>query len=503
MCLLRQLGLTTRLTRVTSQGPPAWYLVGWGLLVALGLLLPFGLALPLPVLLGLLAGLGVLLLALTPPWVWTLALILYTFFIIGRIDPGPPLISDWPVFLRWGTYLLIPLFALVHLAVRHSPGRAWRSTPIDLPLALLFLVMILSALINGSSPLLAVMAFGVYLRYPLLFLALVNSKTSETEFRRLVRIFVILVVVQVPLTVLQAFFLQELGDNVGGSLGGFGTGGLAMMIIAVQALLIARLLILGWQWRPFLLYLVLFVPIILGDAVAGVVFSLSVTGFLILRASATRRVLGILAAFAVALVLLWGLAALGTFGSTFQMVATEGPQRSLGANDYGFRPDDPTATSGATRANNLVATPWFFLSREPAKLVVGFGPNSLYNGRALGAQGPLCTQLAIGGDLVRCVSYQLPRTLLELGLTGLILGYALLVPLLVSAQRVRARTTETAWQIGILAFEGIWVLYALLAVFYLDIWREDYISILFWVMGAAIVLKERKLQPAPGEPAPR
>jgi hypothetical protein len=82
---------------------------------------------------------------------------------------------------------------------------------------------------------------------------------------------------------------------------------------------------------------------------------------------------------------------------------------------------------------------------------------------------------------------QLPRTLLEVGLAGL----ACLFWLYWQAWRVgrqAARSSEQdPWlRAQALAFEAIWLLYVVLAVFYQDVWRVDQTSFAFWLWAAVL-----------------
>jgi hypothetical protein len=415
--------------------------------------------------------------------------VLYTVFVIGRVDPGPPLISDWPLVLRWATYGAYPLFALLMLV------RGWALGSLRVPLVVLgFLVLgpvaLLSAVLNRTELVSLALALGVYLRYPILFAAVVLARIPHERLTRLVGLYEILMLLQIPIVVLQ-FALGARNDEVGGTLGGFGTGALGLMMAAVQQLFLARMLRQGFTWRFGLAYLGCFMPMVLGEAVGTLFFALVASGVQVIRSANPAWILrGALAAAAVALVFFASVALTGWTEelADWNILLTRGPLANVGLDGRDQLLVGSTDDLSVTRGDLLIGIPLFFLDRHPESLWFGFGPGALYNGRALGAQGVLCEQLALSGGPILCTSYQVSRTLLEVGIVGVAASVLAVVLLWLLAERVVKQSFDERWRTLAFGMQGMLIGYGVLAPFYADPWREDHVSILVWLVAAALAL---------------
>jgi len=82
--------------------------------------------------------------------------------------------------------LLIAVFFLVLFRNFIQKGRIWRATPVDLPVLLLLVAAVLSALVNEVPPFIAALGMKNLVRYILLYYIVVNSDFSERFARTLV-----------------------------------------------------------------------------------------------------------------------------------------------------------------------------------------------------------------------------------------------------------------------------------------------------------------------------
>ena len=149
--------------------------------------------------------------------------------------------------------------------------RNFERTPLFLPIVLFFLWAILSGFLNGISWFTIGVALKDFLRYALLFFAIVNLNIEEKNLKLLIALFVVLIFLQVPVAFFQ-YHLYGQCDWVSGTLGRHGTGEMLILITGLISILIGFFL----YYRAHLIYLlgigtVLILPI-LGTIRAGLFY---------------------------------------------------------------------------------------------------------------------------------------------------------------------------------------------------------------------------------------
>jgi len=445
----------------------------------------------------LLLGIAIVAFIFFKPQVFPALLILYIWLLQGRTDPGEILESVPAV--RWATYLMIPIvvsWAATLAALRRQVYR----TPIDVALVITSIIIVLAGLVNRDSPLDIVLALDLYLRYPLLFWALVNLNLDFAAYRRGVHCLLLASFLSVPETML-AFSVGRTWDAATWTFGTYGTAPLGLFLLCAQSVIISWGFVSGWRWYHALLVTLLFIPAAIGSirALFLVVPLLSLALlFWSYKSSELKRfvrrlftlILVFLTLFSFSLVIsaIWDI--------PLDVVLTR-PWVLLGVPDLG----GVGVLTYQDRLESLLTV----ISRmfRDTSFLLGWGVRSFNPGTFFGqpaGQGYRYLEDIYGPALV--VGTQWVRGFGEIGLVGMISYYAMLISLLLMNRRMWNQTNDKQWRIISCSFFGIWVAYAILSPWYYDVWRMDALSAPFWLFAAMIFTELRRRDRATIETTP-
>jgi len=209
---------------------------------------------------------------------WSVWLILALFFFGDH--------TGIPQLIVWGRYLPtigVALFVL-SILLRWIIAKKWhwRGIYLFVSYALFTFLLLISALFNQSTTRDILLSLATNLRYPLLFIILLNVDISPIFYRRIIKIFTVLGFLQIPVTLFQFILLGQKGDFLTGTLGS--NANLAAVALTCQFILMSVWLNYGKQtWLYMLAITSFFIPCILGDVQIALLFSPLVLIFMLIR----------------------------------------------------------------------------------------------------------------------------------------------------------------------------------------------------------------------------
>ncbi|NTU72462.1 MAG: hypothetical protein HGB10_11680 [Coriobacteriia bacterium] len=315
-------------------------------------------------------------------------------------------------------------------------------------------ILALGAMANTAPLVPAVLGLRALLRFmPLLFAPAVLG-WSEPENRRLAVTMIVLTLLQAPVALFQFLLRSEQsGDTVGGTIGTFSSGLLTVLVVAMTVWLVGLMI---YRVVPARLVLIgvaaLCVPPALNETkIFFVVAPLIWAGFILPR---TRRNFGaallavVALAAGVALVLqAYSLA----YGNKIERSNTvEWLIESQQQSDKGVLGRIPS-----------IAFAYEQNTDSPTNALFGYGIGSVTRNEQVGVVGELVARF---GTLVRNVSF-LVRSMLEMGLLGMIAFGGMLVALFTTARRVEKTDEDGFWKAAALGAQAMIVTYTVMSLY--------------------------------------
>lgn len=403
-------------------------------------------------------------------------ILLYIWLITGRADPGD-LLQYLPV-IRWLTYLLIPMLLLIGSLYIVTRGK-YKKTFIDKPVLLLLFLMTLSTYLNDASLTDLFYGIGVYLRYPLLFILLLNIPRSTSKGREFLFTFCMIVVLLALEAVFNFIVYSKQGDTTFFTIGStWGTANAGVFFVVMISLMTAHALLTGI--RSYHVFLLALIVITASIASIRTVLIVSVPIIFIVFAIYKRWLnISRLVGMAITITLL-------VFAATFidwHVILSTSPV--LSRFDPGYRLEFIREV--------LLHIP------DMGNLFLGAGPRSLAPGTA-GSAGVLYKYfLEYDRHVINLGSNQYVKSLAELGIAGLLVYYFLLYRILKVAWlnwcSVRTAHSAPLWfRVLNLGFFGIWIFYACVGLISNDLWRMDASSLIFWFFAAVLAVAYRDKQ---------
>lgn len=373
--------------------------------------------------------------------------------------------------------------------------RKFPRTPVDLTVALLVLLSVITTIGNEISAATALLALRRHLRYVVLFYALVLLDFKEEDLKKMLSWLIIIALAQVPVSILE-YVLWRPGlisglasgrfDFVTGTLPRGGSGLLSLFLLAMSCVCLSfgmfREKIPVWHWRcnPFVLAALLLVPLPLALSRATFVFLPFVLLFLALRWSwkAQRGMLGrkfILAYLGIFFVLV-------LFGTR----ATEYDLQNYLLNPHKAVAEQLTATSTAEGTEigrfaslkliyKLQHSDWF-------NLIFGFGTGSWSDNYFQAYSGKLWR---LYKDLQAAKTSQIAYYLSELGIAGVVLLIILLLQLFRMNEAFLKQCVDKYWSAVGYGFSAVLFLMAM-ALIYVPLLDSDPTGFLLMALSAII-----------------
>ena len=143
------------------------------------------------------------------------------------------------IILRWITLIIIPVWGGIQLIINILQRRKLNLTNIILPMSSFFLILVISCLINKTSFSKMIGVSLLYLRYPALFIILINMDLPKNILNVFTRLFGTLLFLQIPECLYRSIFLGVRGDDISWTLGRWGTMDLGVYSIYFTSILVA------------------------------------------------------------------------------------------------------------------------------------------------------------------------------------------------------------------------------------------------------------------------
>ncbi|MHA2283470.1 MAG: hypothetical protein ACXAC5_21730 [Promethearchaeota archaeon] len=416
-------------------------------------------------------------------WNWfPLFLLLFIWYVPGQTVPGG-LLENYMA-LKWSTYIIIPLLFAGYFISEFLKAK-WDMTPIIIPLILIALCIVFSAFINGSNLLNTLSAFGLYLRYPLLFLVFVNMNLKEPVIKKIIQLFLLLTLIQIPEILFRRFSMGISGDLLSWSLGPWGTFPLGIYCIYSISIVTAMALNTGFKWYYILLLVAFMSPAGIGEIKALIICAPIVMLVVLLGIKRSdifiRRGIPIL--FLLIVIVFWIFTHWENFAGSNALI-------EFFVNiKYLFLSDRRSIDLLSINRLGQIFLIWEIISDNFKNLLFGFGPGSSLAGNLLGTPGIVA--LLITGHSGH-PSGQLVAVLGDLGLLGLLLHLALFSVILNFSFRCLKEVKDEKYKVIALAFLGMWVFYVLLGPLYNLVWRYDVSSFIFWFIATVIYRKTKE-----------
>lgn len=415
------------------------------------------------------------------PGLILIVLLVNIWLVAGRADPGD-LLHAYPI-ARWLSYLIIPAFALMTALRTMLRRRRWRLTGLEPALAALVALTVVSGLINHTGPVAIVLSLAIYLRYPLLFLALYNLDLDARPYLRFARALVFVAVALTFEAIIDWAFFGKQSDNTFFTTGvNFGHVNAGLLLVYATCVVCAHAIVTRWRWY----HLAFFGLVFVAAWIATVRSALILLPVLpLVMWAVQRRLLGSWRLPRLALAGLVGIVGLGI---------ALGPNLVAKNQAYGLTYFVQLRLIGVRDVLDAMVP----AGRE----WLGFGPRSFSPG-SLGAPGEMyLLEVAKNGQywIDNIGQSELATGFSELGLVGFAVYWLTLAYLLVTVLRFRSEYLSAEkdprlrrrWSLLALAFTGMWLHYALFGLAYYDIWRMDPTSLIFWGVAAAIFNQRRE-----------
>jgi hypothetical protein len=405
-------------------------------------------------------------------------LLIYIWLIVGRADPGG-ILEEMPV-VRWLSYPTIfgmCLIALIFISYIGKIKTGGIGKHIILILAILFFSM------RFSENNLFNVAYGamLYLRYPLLFIVLLNFNLSDLHYKRFIKLFLLITALLIPEAILNFVLFGKYLDITFSSLGGlWGTAAGGIFFAYASCLVMAYVLLDGLKKIHVAFFLLMYVASIIASIRSVIAF----LPFILLFIWAVKK----------DLLRIKGVIAFSAFISGVVLLATMIPWGSVIASFPILKPFTPhyrlAYISGVL--SYLAST---------GKIFLGAGPGSMNPG-SFGSIGFLYQMLLEENNLAGGGTNQYVRAFADFGIIGFTIYWAMLIKMIRINMQVwnfiKNKNTDNEYYQRIkvisLAFFGIWIHYSAIGLFNNDVWRFDISSLVFWVFAAYIYSIRQWLQ---------
>ena len=384
--------------------------------------------------------------------------------------------ADWSVYLGLipPQLTLLPEAALFFLTIRililkHSE-RKFIKNPINIPILLFILLGLISTFINSQSIGTAIVGFRFDLKYVLMFFLVVNLNPDEQFFKRMIRILIILLLIQVPVSLVKLKIYGQ-GESAIGTYAGYGG------VPSTMLPLIAISIFLGFFLfeKPRLQYIFASLSFVLFSIIGGkraFAFFLFLLLLFLLWQSGKKNLikLSFVAPFFIV-----GVLACVYFIPTLNP-AFKNPHYLL---DYIISYETSrTETGKAGGRTAAIITAYNVAKENPSHFLLGYGPGCLAQSYFISFESSLVFPFAYGQSQWVTMS-------LEYGWVGTLLFLWLFIPLFKVNHRFFQVMNDKYWKAISFGFKGILFTY-LMGFFYAVVFRDDMLAFIFWFFAATI-----------------
>jgi hypothetical protein len=372
---------------------------------------------------------------------------------------------------------LLPEAALFFLTIRvvivNMSEQKFTKTFIYIPIFLFILLGLLSTIINSQHIGTAIVGFRLDLKYVLMFFLIINLNPDEQFFKRMIRIIMVLLLIQIPVALVK---LKSYGQGEW-AIGTYaGHGGYPSTILPLVAISI----FLGFFIfeKPHVRYIVysllFFVFSIVGGKRAFVFFLALLIPFLFYKSG----IKNLARLYIIAPLIIVGILACIFFVPTLSP-AFKNPGHLL---DYtvSYTTAHNRETGKAIGRTSALIAAYNLSKKNPVKFLLGFGPGCLTPSYFKEFEGTLRNVFPISYGYSQWVTMSL-----EYGWGGTLLFLLAFIPLFRVNRRFYCSTSDVYWKAISFGFKGILFTY-LMGFFYGVIFRIDLLAFIFWFFSATI-----------------
>ncbi len=403
--------------------------------------------------------------------------LLVTWYIPRQTAPGGLL--DNYITLRWITFILIPVIFICFLLYRLRSNTKIHVANILFPIISIFVVIIFSGLINQSSLLEIAFTILIYLRYPLLFIVLLNMDIDKDVLRSFLKVFFFLVIIQIPEVFYRFFVMGIRWDHVSWTLGPWGHFDLGVYMIYAAALIVAKGLVIRTKLSHIILILCFFLVALMGEIKGFIFFAPVVTSLVIyncFKKKITKKkiyiTIGILIVIAVGFIF---------FINLYEKVFPE--SRALVVIFSNLKTGQLGKIGRVSAFLDIMSK----VEKSPSNFLFGWGPGSSFAGNYLGSKG-LIYEFPIHAK------NQLAETFVDIGFMGILAYYWLLIRFLSIFKKQIKLEDDKDYIIVNNAIMGMWFFFAILGPMYDLVWRHDSPNFIFYFLTAVLYNRYRNIK---------
>jgi hypothetical protein len=387
--------------------------------------------------------------------------------------------ADWfkelgliPDQMTWVPDVILVILAFKAVFLSEGQPRTAK-TWVAAPVLAFVLCGFISTLLNSEHMITAVLGFRQDLKFVVMFFLLISFDLEERFFRNMIRIFIVILLVQVPVALVKLTVYGQ-GEQ---AIGTYAVkGGTFSTILPLAAISI----FLGFYLfdKPRFRYILACALFVLFSIVGGkrgfVFFGVGLSVFLFFQAGRRNLLrIALIAPFLAA-----GFLACVYFVPSLKP-AFKDPRHLI---------DFPTSYSTAyTRDTGeadgrtaAVRVTHRMLKEETRSLLLGFGPGSASKSYFKEYEGKWADKIPIFYGETQWVLMSL-----EYGYVGTGLFLFLFIPIFVRNRRLFARLNDGYWKAVSFGFMGICLTY-LMGFFYGEVFREDVLAFVFWFFAATM-----------------
>jgi hypothetical protein len=391
--------------------------------------------------------------------------------------------ADWLAVLGWITpeMTLLPEIILLVLTLKvillRIEDKQFIRTPIDWLVLLLLFWGLLSTFINSQPLLNTIIGFRFDFKYVLMFFLIVNLNPDQQFFKRIIRLLIVLLLIQVPVALIKLQYYGQ-GESAIGTYAVHG-GALSTLLPLIGMSIFMGLFFYEksrWYYIFFILLFILFA--IVGGKRAFVFFAFLL--FLYLFWQTGRKNFGkftLVAPFIIA-GFLAAIFFIPSLRPTF-----DNPRYLVDFSVSYSTARHPQTGSALGRSSALKST-WDVSIKNPKNFLVGNGPGSLSESYLVNGGDSEYNKLGIDYG-----HSQLVVMCLEYGWIGTLLFFILFIPLFFTNQKLFRLTNDNYWRAISFGYKGLLFTY-LMGSFYTKIFHLDITAFIFWFLSAVVYCME-------------
>lgn len=418
-------------------------------------------------------------------WEWLPVILLVILWYIPRQTVPGGLLEDY-LYLRWLTVFLIPM--ILFFQIFKIVGRKNCQiipTGMLVPLIIISMTYIVSGIVNNVKIGELMGSWLLYIRYPLLFFVFINMELPKEKFKFFIKIFLFLLLLQIPECFYRYFVLGISGDFLSWTLGPYGHFDLGVYSIYAICLITAYGCINRFNGYLLALILLLFSAAIMGEIKTFIIsipiISIVIVMYYFRNSRGIRRILVfglpvMLIGIIYYIMQLWGNVHASS-GNMLQFY-TQLIFQIITKPGILFTPQDTDFAASRFLGHAFV---WDYLKVNPLNTLIGAGPGSLMAGKFSGSPGKLFELPPYLNQIAVIIG--------EIGIIGLAFFFIYFINIFRIIIKPNVNTQNKTNKIISLAAVGMWLFYSLLGPFYDLVWRHDSPNFIFYYLIAYLYLE--------------